>query len=318
MRVFPKDAMEKRPLFAFWTVVRVWATVLTLFYLLSIAPWYLVPLVWVVLGTAITGLFVVGHDCAHQAFNNSRTINEIVGTLCMSPMFFPYNAWEMTHNHHHAHANNLARDVLWKPYRKEEVKKMSIVEKYLNYYLYGPVFFESSIIYHANHFALPLKTSKNRSGVVRSIFFSIVLGGLAVYISSFFGSVWKMYVIPWLVFHFWLSTFTYFHHRNPRGAGWKEPEDWNKVYGSLFATVHVGFPAWVEWLTLDINWHLPHHASALIPWYNLRRCTYALLKAYGNRLRDDEFSWELWKETTTQCHVYDKDKGYSSMHSIWN
>jgi len=40
--------------------------------------------------------------------------------------------------------------------------------------------------------------------------------------------------------------------------------------------------------------------------------------AYGDRLSTDEFSWELWKETTTQCHLYDKEKGYASMWEIWN
>jgi len=235
----------------------------------------------------------------------------------MSTCFFPYNAWEITHNNHHSHANNLERDHLWRPVKKEEFEKMGAVERYVRYYLFGPLFFESSIIHQLMHFMLPFTNAKARAAVPRSIFFSIVIGGLTVYTLSFYGSLWSLYVVPFLVFQFWLSTFTYFHHRNPRGAGWKTSDDWTRVYGSLYATVHVSFPAWVEWLTLDINWHLPHHVSPLIPWYNLRRCTSALFKAYGDRLHEDEFSWELWKETTTSCHLYDKDKGYASMWDLW-
>jgi omega-6 fatty acid desaturase (delta-12 desaturase) len=283
------------------------------FYVLVHAPWYLVPVAWIFLGTAATGLFVIGHDCAHQNFSHSRTLNEIVGTVAMMPLVFPYNAWELTHNNHHAHANNLVRDHLWRPLKRDDVAKMGAWQKYFVYYFYGPLFFESSIFHHAYHFLVPFTTQKNLFGVVRSIFFAI-LGVVGTgYLISQFGSVWKLYVVPFLVFQFWLSTFTYFHHRNPRGAGWKEPEDWSKVYGSLFATVHVSFPAWVEFLTLDINWHLPHHVSPLIPWYNLRRCTIAMFQAYGDRLCSDEFSWELWKATTTECHIYDKEKGYASM-----
>lgn len=218
------------------------------------------------------------------------------------------------------------RDHLWRPLKREDIAKMSTFSKYLNYYMFGPLFFESSIIHHAYHFLLPVLSKKNKSGTTRSVIFAYdsslivpllivsVLGGvLSLYFISQLGPLWKLYFVPFLVFQFWLSTFTYFHHRHPRGVGWKVEQDWDKVYGSLFATVHMGFPAWIEWLTLDINWHLPHHVSAQIPWYNLRRCTHALMQAYGNRLMEDEFSWELWKETTTTCHVYDKEHGYVSM-----
>jgi len=312
LKILPKDAMEQRPGFAFFTAARVWLTVFVAFYLVTISPWYLLPFAWVFLGTAATGLFVVGHDCAHQSFSRSRTLNEIVGTIAFGPLIFPYNCWELTHNNHHAHANNMDRDHLWRPMRKEHVEKMGAFGKYLNYFMYGPLFFESSIIHHALHFQVPFRTKKNPLGAARSCVFAILGFVLTAYVISFFGPLWKLYVVPFLVFQFWLSTFTYFHHRNPRGAGWKEPEDWNRVYGSLFATVHVGFPAWVEWLTLDINWHLPHHVSPLIPWYNLRRCTHALLQAYGDRMLTDEFSWQLWKETTTSCHLYSKE-GYANM-----
>jgi len=156
-------------------------------------------------------------------------------------------------------------------------------------------------------------TTKNRLGVIRSIIFSIIGGYVTYSILSYLGSFFSLWVMPFLVFQFWLSTFTYFHHRNPRGAGWKEDLDWNRLYGSLLATIHVDYPSWLEFLTLDINWHLPHHISPLIPWYNLRRCTYAIMKKYGDLIMVDEFGWKLWQETTTGCHVYDKEKGYVSM-----
>jgi len=230
----------------------------------------------------------------------------------MMPLLFPYVCWMLTHNHHHSWANNLAKDYLWKPLRQEEVSKMSPWRKLLVFYMYGPLFFESSTLHHAYHFLLPFVTTKNRFGVLRSIFFALLGGYLTISLASFYGSVFKLFVVPFLVFHFWLSTFTYFHHRNAN-VGWKEDEEWTRLYGSLYATVHVDYPAWVEYLTLDINWHLPHHVSPLIPWYNLRRCTYALFKAYGNKMSSDEFSWTLWKETTTQCHMHDKDLGYVPM-----
>jgi len=314
MKVLPKDAMKIRLDLAFFTLFRVWVFMAISCYCVYISPWYLLPITWLFMGTAMTGLFVVGHECAHQAFSRSRILNEIVGTTCMMPLVFPYNGWELTHNHHHQTANNLEKDHLWRPLLRSEIQKMSWLQRTINYYMYGPLFFESSIFHQAYHFLLPFVTPRNRLSVIRSIIFSLIGGYLTWSLACSYGSPFKLYFVPWLGFHFWLSTFTYFHHRHPRGAGWKENSDWTRLYGSLFATVHIDYPSWVEFLTLDINWHLPHHVSPLIPWYNLRKCTYALFTAYGDQLQRDEFSWNLWWETTTQCHVYDKDVGYAPMY----
>jgi len=115
---------------------------------------------------------------------------------------------------------------------------------------------------------------------IRSIFFCLIFGYLLKKHGEYYlgGSLFVQYFVPFFVFQFWLSTFTYFHHRHKDAAGWKKDENWDKVYGGLYATVHVDFPAWIEFLTLDINWHLPHHASVMVPWYNLRPATYNLLK----------------------------------------
>jgi len=318
MKVLPNDATQIRVGFAFFTLFRVIALMVFSSYLVYVSPWYFLPLTWVLAGTCATGLFVIGHECAHQSFTRSRVVNEIVGTICMMPLIFPYNGWDMTHNHHHATANNLEKDHLWRPLKPEELKNMSSFKKTILYYMYGPLFFESSILHQAYHFLLPFVTSKKRAETTRSIIFASLGGFLTYKLAASFGSVLVLYVVPFLVFQFWLSTFTYFHHRHPRGAGWKEDADWTRLYGSLFATVHVDYPAWVEYLTLDINWHLPHHVSSSIPWYNLRKCTYALFVAYGDKLQRDQFGWKLWQETTTSCHVYDKENGYASMYSTAN
>jgi len=236
----------------------------------------------------------------------------------MMPLIFPYNAWEMTHSHHHAHANNLDRDHLWKPLMREKVSKMGKIRKIISYYMYGPLFFEASIFHHAYHFVLPIVSKRNRLENIRSILFALIGGYITIRYLTEYGSFITVFLIPFLVFQFWLSTFTYFHHRKVSTGdgppvGWKTEADWDKVYGGLYATVHVDYPAWVEFLTLDINWHLPHHVSSRIPWYNLRKCTYALLQKYGKNLHTSEFNWETWRTTTTTTHIYDQEKGFAPM-----
>jgi len=320
LKYLPQDALKINLKYAFFTAIRVWITVFISYYFLQQSPWYLLPFAWIFAGTAITGLFVVGHDCAHQSFSHSRILNELVGSICMMPMIFPYNCWELTHSHHHSHANNLDRDHLWRPLTAEEVSKMSKVTKFVSYYMYGPLFFESSIFHHAYHFAVPFVSKKNRADAIRSILVALLGGYISISLCIRLGGFVKFWLLPFLVFQFWLSTFTYFHHRLPthldgkkNPVGWKKEKDWTKLYGGLFATIHVDYPSWIEFLTLDINWHIPHHVSSKIPWYNLRRCTYALLKVYGDHLHTAELSWELWRETTTKTHLYDEKNGYAPM-----
>jgi len=158
----PPDALEVDLKYAFFTTFRVWITVVIAYYVLYNSPWYLLPLAWIFAGTAATGLFVVGHDCAHQSFSKSTVLNEIVGTICMMPLVFPYNAWDLTHSYHHTHANNLDKDHLWRPFTKEQVSKMSELMKFVNYYMYGPLFFESSIFHHAYQFFFPFTSKKKK------------------------------------------------------------------------------------------------------------------------------------------------------------
>jgi len=319
MTVMGREALQLDVPYALFTALRVWLCVLVAIYLTSISPWYLIPFAWILQGTAMTGLFVIGHDCAHQSFSHSPLLNEIVGTICMSPLLFPYGAWEHTHNHHHTYANNLDKDFLWKPLTDESVKKMSPTMRTILYYFYGPLFFQSSLIHHAFHFVIPFTVSRMdvKIKTMRSIVFCLLAAYLLYNYGAQYlgGSLAVVYLVPFLVFQFWLSTFTYFHHRHKDAAGWRKDANWDKVYGGLFATVHVDFPSWVEWLTLDINWHLPHHASALIPWYNLRPASYKLLKKYGDILQTEVFSWKLWCETTTECHMYSED-GFAKFPSL--
>jgi omega-6 fatty acid desaturase (delta-12 desaturase) len=59
--------------------------------------------------------------------------------------------------------------------------------------------------------------------------------------------------------------------------------------------------------------HIPHHVTVKIPWYNLRRATYALMRQYGDKLHTVEMSLELWMEVTTQCHVWDEKEAYKKL-----
>jgi omega-6 fatty acid desaturase (delta-12 desaturase) len=122
----------------------------------------------------------------------------------------------------------------------------------------------------------------------------------------------KFWLMPWLVYHFWMSTFTIVHHTAP-DIQFQEPEDWNEALAQLSGTVHCNYPAWVEFFCHDINVHIPHHISTAIPSYNLRKAYKIIQDNWGEYLYPEcDFSWSLMTHIVDQCHLYDPENAYVS------
>ncbi|KAI5896585.1 uncharacterized protein SCHCODRAFT_02615271 [Schizophyllum commune H4-8] len=73
---------------------------------------------WV--GLFATGLWVVAHECGHQAFSTSKTINNTVGWFLHSGLGVPYQAWRITHANHHAHTGHMTQDQVFVPSTRSE------------------------------------------------------------------------------------------------------------------------------------------------------------------------------------------------------
>lgn len=63
-----------------------------------------------------------------------------------------------------------------------------------------------------------------------------------VHFTGFAGLV-KYWLMPWLGYHFWMSTFTIIHHTAPH-IPFKPAEEWNAAKAQLSGTVHCDFPGW--------------------------------------------------------------------------
>lgn len=53
----------------------------------------------------------------------------------------------------------------------------------------------------------------------------------------------KFWLMPWLGYHFWMSTFTVVHHTAPH-IPFRAAEDWSAAEAQLAGTVHCDFPRW--------------------------------------------------------------------------
>ena len=71
-------------------------------------------------GTAISSLFVLGHDAAHGALAASSTVNRIYGRLAFLPSLHNYGLWVIVHNKMHHMEPNLKGRNSWSPLTKPE------------------------------------------------------------------------------------------------------------------------------------------------------------------------------------------------------
>lgn len=66
IKSLPKECFQRNRLKA-WTGVLINVLMVCLGYFsLTITPWFLLPLAWIFTGTALTGFFVIAHDCGHR------------------------------------------------------------------------------------------------------------------------------------------------------------------------------------------------------------------------------------------------------------
>lgn len=71
-------------------------------------PGYL--LYWFLQGSYMTGIWVIAHECGHQAFSENHIVNDIVGLIFHSVLFVPYHSWKITHRRHHSNAGSCEND----------------------------------------------------------------------------------------------------------------------------------------------------------------------------------------------------------------
>lgn len=315
LKTLPKEVFIKNRRKA-WTAVLSNVFMVCLGYFsIAISPWFLLPFAWIFTGTALTGFFVLGHDCGHRSFANRRWVNDLVGHLMMLPLMYPFHSWRILHNHHHAHTNKVEEDNAWQPFMPEFYDTTDTLRRKGYEALRGRFWWVGSIAHWAVlHFNWAQFEGKKRSQVKFSALLVLITAAIAFPTLIATLGIWgfvKFWLLPWLVYHFWMSTFTLVHH-TASDIPFKPKEEWNEALAQLAGSVHCDYPRWVEFLCHDINVHIPHHVSTAIPSYNLRLAHRSLKESWTSYVRECRFSWSLMKEITDQCHLYHPEECYQS------
>ncbi|KAH8658028.1 oleate delta-12 desaturase [Xylariales sp. PMI_506] len=126
-KAIPKECFRRSPLRGFAYIGRDVMLIVTAFYLTheavsrypSASP-YLWPVYGFLTGLFATGLWVLAHECGHQAFSPSKTLNDTVGFILHSALLVPYFSWKISHGKHHKATGHMERDMVFVPRTREE------------------------------------------------------------------------------------------------------------------------------------------------------------------------------------------------------
>ena len=255
--------------------------------------------VWLIYGWVLVGLFVLGHDCGHRSFSRRKWVNTVVGHICLSPLANSYHAWRVTHDHHHAYTQLRGQDVDWASYlvtREEyEATRPSLVTRIGYAIPFGAFFWiwwnslERAVAIHRVLSLEVFAREKRRlrtSSVVVALTVLAIYGGLW-YATGFWGML-KYYGVPAMVAMATGWVIIAIQHANEDSLLY-EKNAWTPAKGQVVSTFDTRFPRWLEVLWCGINFHIPHHVSPGIPWYNLEKAAHALREAYPQHYQEHRF-----------------------------
>lgn len=286
--------------------------------------WWAIPILWVLAGLGIAGLFVLGHDASHGALVESRRVNRVIARCCMAPSAHVEAAWDLGHNRiHHGYTTRQGFDFVWHPLTVDDYRALGWFGRLRHRVEWS---FLGSGAYYA-HTVWLAKMWGFRGGGKRQatidrdkVVVASVLGA-AIVATAVLGAItggwvtalWlpiKLFVIPLAIFLHIIGWTVYVHHVAPDIRWWPRRE-WSQFKGQMESTTVLHLPAVVNRLWMhNIMVHVPHHVDTRIPFHQLPRATEAIAAAYPDTVREGRSSIrQFWRSTRT-CKLYDFDEGH--------
>jgi len=240
------------------------------------APYALTLALAVPAGALLVRIFILFHDCVHRSFFPSPTANTVVGYLCGTLVFTPFEDWRFTHLRHHASYANLdARGV-------GDITTLTVAEyvnsswpKRLKYRLYrnplvlfglGPVFY---FLVRQRWSSRAVSRTARRSVLYTNLLVAAVV----------LTAVWTIGLRAYLLVQLpvlWLGgaggIWLFYVQHQFEGVYWARREAWDPLRAAVHGSSFYKLPPVLRWFSGSIGIHFVHHLGPRIPNYNLQRC----------------------------------------------
>tara|TARA_R110001592_G_scaffold27763_26_gene102968 strand:- start:26930 stop:28021 length:1092 start_codon:yes stop_codon:yes gene_type:complete len=232
-------------------------------------------------------LFIIQHDCGHNAFFSSRKWNNRLGRFLSVLTWTPYDFWRRTHNLHHSSSGNLdnrgfgaIETITIAEYEALSPKLKFWYKVYRNPYillLLGTPFFIIVGQRFASVKAFPfcsVKQSITFQQVWKSVF------GLNTALVGVYGGAGLMLgldivlltYVPIVIGTSWIGGWLFFIQHQFEDAHWDYQDSWDYQEAAVMGSSHYDLPPILHWFTGNIGLHHIHHLNARIPNYRLHDC----------------------------------------------
>jgi acyl-lipid omega-6 desaturase (Delta-12 desaturase) len=284
---------------------------------------FAVAALWVVAALAVSGLFIVAHDAAHESLFKSKRLNSVVGHIAMLPSWHVFEGWKLGHNRvHHNYTVREGFDFVWHPYTPEQFAAMNRWQRLRHRFEWSWIgagaYYIREVWWHKMMVGKP--PARWVKGIRRDRF--VVLGFIVTATAALgwlgwsrtgtmLGAAWlvlKVLVIPFIGFSFVIGSLVHVHHVAPDIRWWKRRE-WTKFKGQMEGTTILRVPRGLDFFFHWIMIHIPHHVDMRIPMYNLEAAADAIRDAYPDTVHDEPLRFRDFVDNTRQCKLYDFDDG---------
>ena len=225
-------------------------------------------------------LFMIQHDCGHQAFFSSAPANNWVGRAIGILTMTPYGYWRRTHAIHHATSSDLDRRGLGaiEMLTVAEYRALSPLRR-LAYRLYrnpavllglGPAYM--FVLQHR----LPIGAMRDGWGWRSVLANNLALALLAAILVPIVGPrVLLIAHLPVVVLAATIGVWLFYVQHQFEGSHWIRHHAWDIDTAALQGSSHLALPQPLRWLTANIGIHHVHHAASRIPFYRLSDALHA-------------------------------------------
>lgn len=216
-------------------------------------------------GLVFTGIWILAHECGHEALFSSKFANHVVGFALHSALLVPYFSWRYTHARHHRYTNHMEKDTAFVPRGEGETPSWLRMIRWPGIVQDTPVYSLGLLIAHQlfgwpayilffasgpctnnpkglwsmiprSHFD-PLSGLFRASEQLYVLLSTVGVGGImfGLYrLSQNLGiaQMLLLYGLPYLSVNNWLVAFTYLHHNDPEIPHF-EASGWTFLEGAL-------------------------------------------------------------------------------------
>jgi acyl-lipid omega-6 desaturase (Delta-12 desaturase) len=275
----------------------------------------------VVAGTAISMLFILGHDAAHRSLVSGKKLNSVLARLVFLPCLHNYTLWVIQHNRLHHQSSNVRGLNSYSPLSPEEFSRASFGRRILERVYRSPVGFGAYYLverwWKDKFFPRARIEPKQRARAWADFFilsiWSILFIWALVQLSARFGGsgpLWAIlwgFVAPFLVWNQLMGTTAFLQHTHPRVPWFRTYKEARATKSQAELTVLVQYPAWYDVLSHNIMQHQAHHVSARIPWFRLKSAQRRLTPMLGSDVVVEQMGFGYLMNLVRHCQLYDYD-----------